>query len=131
MEGIKMKSSFLFIILKSIAKIICVKDGLTDNSNDDVLLHTQGIIICGAGSMLHKLVYHLKEMKLFNRVKAIADNDPAKWGTEIDSIMVHSYNEIVGKYLDLDFIVYNCYSKDIFYQLSKEKVNNIHLIREL
>ncbi|WP_027397418.1 hypothetical protein [Anaerovibrio lipolyticus] len=100
-------------------------------NNDDVLGQTSGIIICGAGSMLDKLVYHLKERKLYNRVRAIADNDPAKWGTEINGVVVQSYNELVEKYSDLDYIVYNYYSKDIFYQLVKEKINNIHLIRNL
>ena len=100
-------------------------------NNDEVLLHTPGIIICGAGAMLDKLVYYLKKIKLQDRVKAIADNNPAKWGTEINGIMVQPYNEIIEKYFNLDFIVYNDYSKEIFYQLIKENVDNIHLIREL
>lgn len=86
------------------------------------------IVICGCGKMMPLFLEKLKIMKILHKVVAVSDENSSLWGSKlVNDIPVHSYVDVIKKYPNADYIVYNQFAREICEKLYG-KVDKIHVI---
>lgn len=97
---------------------------------DEEIKKTEGIIVCGAGSMLPLLMKKMVWLNLSEKIMAICDNNTAIQGKRAEGILVMDVERAYKEYANADYIVYNRYFMEICKQLQEKQIKRIHLIRQ-
>lgn len=97
---------------------------------DEEIKKTEGIIVCGAGSMLPLLMKKMARLNLSKKIIAICDNNTNIQGKRAEGILVMGAEQACKKYASADYIVYNRYFMEICKQLQEKHIKRIHLIRQ-
>ncbi len=96
---------------------------------DDYLDDATELVICGAGKDLESLWSALNEKGVITKVVAISDNNDSLYASTFNGVNIESYETVVKKYPQADYIVYNRFSYEIAAHLMDANIDNIHILR--
>lgn len=97
---------------------------INNHTEDKTMKKRQSIIVFGASGRLKK---YLSIIEVMYHVMFICDNDANKWGQKFESYSIKN-PEIMLEYPETMVIIVSSYEKEIYLQLSKMGVKNVHTL---